>query len=525
MSLPQEKRDFSVLDIDVFEPGRMRWQLEHCLGSSRRTVKKGTENLILNERRRKTIGMLSDLLRHAEDRMRRDALSPDLYRDMLIVVGHELFDLLFVGDPLRMAVRDEIDALRDRETGLLRIKLEFEADREGWLASLPWEYACTPVGDSRFWRRSVFLAETAELVLSRRLFVENARSLEKERWPVPVLLVSSSPRTDPKEPKLTDPDSDQPKELTRVNSAPIVAKLKELELRNFISLTILAEDPPEHPSRDYEWRVTRAAVEKAIEDSDPVIVHFLGHGRSMDGVGSLALTSDNGDVDWISDEHFAALVRKSPRFTLAFLQACESALPAPYVSFSGVARHLVDAGLPAVVAMQYQVAAHTANEFAAAFYDALLEEQLSVDHAVERGRERILGDANSDERMKFGLPVVYLQSEQSLTDPLASKPMLHRTTALQRHDTEVPIICARCTTENAPWSMYCRMCTLQLRCEKCETPYLDALRDNICSQCREPIKRDPQGRDEVERAPGTVTGEATKPARATLRALHGEASA
>jgi len=160
----------SLLELEV-DGKQMRWRIDHCAGGKSQRVAGGKADLQLSQRRRVTITMLSNLLRHAEDGKRRDALSKDLYLDLLRVVGHELFDLLFVGADLRLRVANELNLLRDHGVHMFRIKLTFDGDTEEWLASLPWEYACTPVGDADLPKNGIFLAQRAELVLSRRLIV------------------------------------------------------------------------------------------------------------------------------------------------------------------------------------------------------------------------------------------------------------------------------------------------------------------------------------------------------------------
>lgn len=512
---PRPEQTISLLEMEVIDK-RLRWALYRCTGDDHERIAGNTVELLLSARRQKTITMLSDLLRHAEDGSRRDALSPDLYDDLLRVVGHELFDLLFWGGDIRSSVADQLAQLRDRHVQLFRITLTFKGDTEAFFARLPWEYACTPVGDADLPEEGVFLAQRAELVLSRHLNIRRSRRLEYASWPIPVLLVVSSPEQDPADDKRC--------KLMAVNPTQIVHKLIGLEEQGFIQLHRLIEEPPEHPDPNYAWRVTRGAVAEMVEQRDPVIVHFLGHGRNFEGAGHLAFARDDGTVDWVPDHEFARLVEKSPRFNLAFLQACESALPDPYVSFSGVARHLAGKGLPAVVAMQYGVRSSTANLFAGAFYDALLTERLAIDHAVEKGRARILGDADENIRLSFGLPVVYLSSDRGLTDPSAMPPNQHRNPALEGKGSGDAIPCPRCGQEMTSSQKVCRWCGLRVRCGKCESRFEDPDRDRFCADCGQRLDQTPYDDDTIKRAPGVVVGAATKPARATLTALQGEDS-
>lgn len=498
----------SFLELTV-EDCQLRWRLERQEPGGSDIPATGSEKIDLSDRRKANVAMLSDLLRHAEDGNRRDALSTDLYRDLLRVVGHELFDLLFCDPTLRRLAADQLEQLRDGKIALFRITLSFKGTSSEFLTRLPWEYACTPLGDDTFGAvGGVFLARKAELVLSRRLDISRTRRLEYATWPIRVLLVASSPERDPR----------KGIPLLPVDAGAIVSKLEDLQANGYIKLTKLIEEPaPDYPVEGYEWKVTREAVTAKVIATDPVIIHFLGHGRNFGGAGHLAFARPNGDADWITDEEFARLIDRSHSFTLAFLQACESALPDPYVSFSGVARKLAREGLPAVVAMQYRVKASTANTFAAAFYDALLKEGLKIDHAVERGRESIAGLSDPHERLGVGLPVVYLNTDRGLTDPEASPPNPRRAQPLDRNDVDEILPCPRCGNATRLAHNVCRHCGLRLRCSGCSQRLEDPLGDLFCSGCGLEMSQAAVEADAVKRPAGAP--DATTPARATLGAL------
>lgn len=492
--------------------GHLSWRLEERDGEEADSPTVGGGSLDLRPRRRANLTMLSDLLRHAEDGTRRDALSSDLYRDLLRVVGHELFDLLFYDPALRNKVAIQLTQLRDRKVALFRIVLSFDGDHSGFLAGLPWEYICTPVGDEEFGPQGVFLAQTAELVLSRHLQIARARTFENTNWPVRVLLIASSPNY--------DPDDEHHRTLNPVVATQMLTKLTELDQAGYIDLHQLVEDPHDHPVEGHEWQVTRQAVIDKVREIDPTILHFLGHGRNFRGAGHLAFAFPNGAVDWIPDSEFADLINRAPSFNLAFLQACESALPDPYVSFSGVANHLAGRGLPAVVAMQYRVRSSIANQFASKFYDALLIDRLPVDHAVERGRESILGRADPHERMSFGLPVVYLSTYRGLGNRQAQSPEPHRALVLDRNDVEDVVACVRCGEPIRNGDKVCRWCGLRRRCSQCGHTFGSPEAQRFCETCGESLNQSALDEDKVKRPVGSPD-EVTAPARATLNALRG----
>ena len=94
---------------------------------------------------------------------------------------------------------------------------------------------------------------------------------------------------------------------------------------------------------------------------------------------------------------------------LALLNSCEGARGSEHDVFSSTAAILVRRGLPAVVAMQYEITDRAAVEFARSFYEALAE-GLPVDAAVAEARKSIsLAVTNT---VEWGTPVLYMRAPQ-----------------------------------------------------------------------------------------------------------------
>jgi hypothetical protein len=295
----------------------------------------------LTPRRKQTISLLAELIRTSTDvNLKRTDLEQTpaaggksmLYDNLLKVAGHELFDLLFVGD-LRGELSDQLVALRDGECDRLRVKLCFTGNDQEWLAMLPWEYARTPPGDPDFDPKGEFLSEVAELLLSRRIELRRPRELGRGQWPLRVLLVCSSPARAGEQ------------QLAPVSAVRIIEQLETLEAEGRIELRKLVEDDaPDRPVADFEPQVTCQAFKSLVQEFQPAIVHFIGHGQ-FDGTGRLAFSDVDGTVDWVDEWALRKHINASKDLKLVFLQACESALPDPYVSFSGVARTLAASGV------------------------------------------------------------------------------------------------------------------------------------------------------------------------------------
>jgi hypothetical protein len=90
---------------------------------------------------------------------------------------------------------------------------------------------------------------------------------------------------------------------------------------------------------------------------------------------------------------------------LVFLNSCEGAKGSPRDTFSSTASTLVRSGIPAVVAMQYEITDKAAIDFSRAFYEALAD-GLPVDVAVVEARTAV----KMTSALEWGTPVLYMRS-------------------------------------------------------------------------------------------------------------------
>lgn len=493
-----DQRRVTTIKIRVHDGARIDWTVADNVGSPMWDP----EEMSLSEPRRQTISLLADLLRSSTDikitatdlEKTLDKEGQNLYSRLLLIMGHELFDLLFVGQ-LRSYLFDALRQLRDARLDRLRIELTFTGNQEEWLAGLPWEYTRTPPGDKAFNPRGVFLSHLAELILSRRLNMESFRPLSSDQWPVPVLLVCSSP------PGGTDEG------LEPVDAYGVLENLEKLAERGVVRLETLIEPPrPAYPGPAYKVVVTHEAFQRKVLEFRPVVIHFIGHGHCANGTGELAFAHPDGTVDWVDDEHFERDVSKSRRLSLVFLQACKSALPDPYVSFSGVARAVAASGVPAVVGIQYQITQAAANTFAEAFYDGIFDEE-PVSNAVQAARNTI-AEMTNDDHLAFGLPVLYLSNDDILAHPPTHPPTeasaIGRTARVDRRDQAgKTLVCPRprCSAELAgPTQKFCQNCGLRLICPEpgCGERYVDPVNDKYCRNCQAPVRQLPYMDDALD---------------------------
>ena len=129
---------------------------------------------------------------------------------------------------------------------------------------------------------------------------------------------------------------------------------------------------------------------------------------------------DEEGKKWEKDGHHVlwsdtlARVLKDGNVKVVVLNTCQSAGRDPRrVVWAGVAVALLKAGIPAVVAIQFNISDETAISFAQDFYKALAS-GLSLDEAVAYGR-RVIMERDDDKRdQDWGLPVLYTRSEFSV---------------------------------------------------------------------------------------------------------------
>lgn len=162
------------------------------------------------------------------------------------------------------------------------------------------------------------------------------------------------------------------------------------------------------------------ALNEALKNEEKAIhvVHFIGVNK-MDGKEhKIALAGGSG---WVEEDEFVRLVTGKPVLSgikvaaakvprLVLLQLCGESSLDP--SLAGLAKKIINAGVPFVVASQHRIkdkakdnmADDPAALFARAFYAALMQKQ-AVDLAVQAGRNEIL---MSTDPLAFGTPVLYL---------------------------------------------------------------------------------------------------------------------
>ncbi|MBN1139452.1 MAG: PQQ-binding-like beta-propeller repeat protein [Anaerolineae bacterium] len=259
----------------------------------------------------------------------------------------------------------------------LRLRLRVES---GALAGLPWELLYDP-------QAGEFLALSARSPVVRHLPVARPAQLLALSPPLHMLAVVASPQD------LATLD-------TQAEIAALRAVLQPLLEAGQMQLHVLV--PPTAP-----------ALREYLLDQPCHLLHFVGHGAVDAGGGYLALEDEDKRADWRDAAAFCRLFGgQMPRF--AMLNACLTAGDAVRAcewgterAWVGLAPALVQAGVTAVVAMQFPVSDRGAQVFSADFY-RMLARRKPIDEAIDQARIAVTaeqGTGGSD----WAAPVLFLR--------------------------------------------------------------------------------------------------------------------
>lgn len=301
--------------------------------------------------------------------------------------GARLFEAVFSGEP-RACLRSSLDEAGRQGKGL-RIRMRLNDAPE--LAGLPWEYLYNSALN-RFFALSIETPIVRYLELPERI-----RPLAVA-VPLRILAIIASPRD--------QAPLDVEREWQRLREA-----LGELEQRGLVRLERL-----EQPSL--------AELQRRLRRSEYHILHFVGHGgfdeHSQDGV---LLLEDRAGLSYrISGQDLGTLLHDHRTLRLAVLNSCDGARGSRTDPFGGTAQSLVQQGLPAVIAMQFEVSDQAAIALAHEFYGAIAD-GYPVDAALAEARKALFAAQSG---VEWGTPVLYLRAEDArIFDmaPLAVSPI------------------------------------------------------------------------------------------------------
>jgi CHAT domain len=287
--------------------------------------------------------------------------------------GSQLYRELFHHELEVNLLRSQI--LASTEGKGLRLRLRLSDTPE--LAELPWEFLY-----DRSRNRFVCLADRTPLV--RFLEVPDPPRPLRVSPPLRVLVMISSPR----DASFAELDVEQEwAKLHGVLSGLEQAGLVQLERLETATLSALRQ----HLRRD-DWHV----------------LHFIGHGgfdtHAKDGV--LVLEDEAGGSRLVTAQALGVPLHNHDALRLVVLNACEGARSDPTDPFAGTAQTLIQQGIPAVVAMQFEITDRAAIAFTSELYAAVAD-GYPLDAALSQARQAIYTDVSE---IEWATPVLYLRA-------------------------------------------------------------------------------------------------------------------
>lgn len=258
-------------------------------------------------------------------------------------------------------------SMRDKGKGL-RIRLRVDAPE---LSALPWEYCYA----------DEFLALKRDTPLVRYIPQPFAGQELDAPNPMKVLVAIAAP-------------SDQ---------APLSVKQEEARIRKTLAflgdrvqLTVIAN-------------ATASRLQGALA-ARPHIFHFIGHGTVANGRSSIILEDGAGKSAPLDADQMMVLMGNTG-VKVVILNACKTAKQDARNAILGVAPALVQAEIPAVIAMQFNVPDKTALGFTRDLYRFLVA-GFPLDTAVTE--MRIGAFIGAGDRYFWGIPVLFMRAPDGI---------------------------------------------------------------------------------------------------------------
>lgn len=167
-------------------------------------------------------------------------------------------------------------------------------------------------------------------------------------------------------------------------------------------------------TRLLEKNVTYTAIGDALRDEQFHVLHFIGHGEFRNDLPFLVLDDGRGGSEAADHEKFSGLLANHPTMKLVLLNSCKGAEVSSTEPLVGMGSQLVKRGVPAVIAMQYEIGDDQAVLFAREFYAALFKgwDKGRVEIAVSHARNSLLQGFPGDR--VIGTPVLISRAVDGL---------------------------------------------------------------------------------------------------------------
>jgi hypothetical protein len=295
--------------------------------------------------------------------------------------GEKLYNALFTAD-VRSALQSSLEQAQQRaatasgrKRGGVRIRLRLVDVPE--LSGVPWEYLYNPAFNR-------FLALSTETPLVRYLDLPERTRSVKVSPPLRIIVMVAGP-------------SDLPPLNVRQEWQNLSEALRDLRDEGLVQMDVLKT-------------ATMSALQRQLRRGEYHVFHFIGHGtfNRPANEGVLAFEDNQGKCRKVSGQDLAVLLHDHPSLRLAVLNACEGAHNSASDPFGGVAQRLVQGGLPAVAAMQFDITDDAAIAFAHEFYRSIAD-GYPIDAAATEARKVIFTESIGS-GLEWGTPTLYMRS-------------------------------------------------------------------------------------------------------------------
>lgn len=297
--------------------------------------------------------------------------------------GQKLFDTLFSGE-IRSLYDVSLNEAKKQGKGL-RLKLRITPPE---LAALPWEFLYDP-----HQRDYISLSNITPVV--RYLELPQVIQVLHVDTPLHILGMTASP-------------DDLPLLNVEHEKQLVEEAIKGLCKQGLADITWLAGQT---------WEDLQQVMRTGIWH----IFHFIGHGgfdcNSDEGI--IALADEEGRAFPLSATQLGRFLADQTNLRLVILNSCKGAQGSKRDIYSSTAAILVHKGIPAVLAMQYEISDKAAIAFSRAFYRALAD-GMPVDASVADAR--IAVNVALKNTLEWVTPVLYLRAPDGVLFNIKTSP-------------------------------------------------------------------------------------------------------
>ncbi len=321
-------------------------------------------------------------------------------------LGGALYDCIFGGDIIeRFRVSQVIAQKEDKG---LRIRLRLSGAPK--LIDVPWELLFDTVNNN-------YIGLSIYTPIIRKLDMATSPRMKRIEGALKVLVMISSPEG--------YAQLDVEREWRRINTAT-----RKLQDNGRVILKRL------EPSL--------AALQRQLRQDEYHVFHYIGHGgfdrSENDGVLIMERSDKRGHK--VSGQHLGTILHDEKSVKLALLNSCNGGRTSVTDPFAGVGQSLLQKGIPAVIAMQFEITDDAAITFSDEFYSVLVD-GYPIDAAVTMARKMIYAEAN---HLEWATPVLYTsidggvlldKREKELEKPRQPSKLSVLLTSLRHYATKV----------------------------------------------------------------------------------------